>query len=855
MRTERKQVTTTALTNQDVVRPDRESETRTSVTATRSTRNVDQTGKTPESSFEQTKGVAADPTWANSLDGLWSSGQYSKIVDHMDKRLAALDVHAFDKMDVATVSGWIEELYVLQHRALAVSNKLSMVDNAVAKKQVLGLLKAIGELQSAVFTRAETLANAKDEHPVSAFVLYRNTMKKPGFHTPTEEERYFVETARSFIQRGGDPSDIKPLSMGFINGLKSNELVEFVVDAVDVARVARDSGVSPGHTLLSWGGDALTAGTLRVFKNDKGELDKVVVGTFSGRFRCGADSLHHMVRHLVAIGVPPEKILIQDGEAAGSATLEFIQRISGIRGAQAQQQQMELHSLASKWIPYPPTEPRISAPAQGARAAEQAAELNEAAVVMRQTVKGVMEDGLILESMHEAAAIAKSVDQVLRLAEMAGNPKAYADAKAVLKHLANLTPQYIDAEGSKLLKQLLVRWDAHVFGTGAADPAEVFCGHPLADRRARIVATLNPKATEAQLGEMVAAGMDVARINTAHGSPEDLLALIQRFRSACATFGRSIPVEIDLPGPKIRLGKFANPKQLEFNDIFLNKGEKLTLTTAEVLGDPTLLPVEYPTLADDVKPGEPIYLNDGTVQLKASKVYKDAQGNGVVEAEVAVPGKVWDRKGINLPGSSLSIKTITDDDIQILDKLLPAVDLVAPSFVRFASDVLELRAEMQKRGKVVPIIAKIERPEGMANLDQIAAVADGLMVARGDLGVEIGLENVPAAERRINAVGNVLGKPVMVATEVMMSMVKDSRPTRGDVEGVYSAIHDQGADAIMLAKETTAGVNPAEVICTASLLISRAEKNLAEEPFYPEKLKDLEETQKSTSVLNLLLTR
>jgi pyruvate kinase len=410
------------------------------------------------------------------------------------------------------------------------------------------------------------------------------------------------------------------------------------------------------------------------------------------------------------------------------------------------------------------------------------------------------------------------------MAKVAGNPQAYHEARSLLQHLSTLPDIHLDSGAKKVFTEALARRAADTFSDVRPDSADLFGARP-SDRRGRIIATLNPEATVAELRDMVKAGMDVGRINLARGTVAEHKALIGRLRQAGAECGKPVSVMMDLAGPKIRLGKFANPNNVEYNDIPLEKGQKLTLTTKDVLGNDGLLPVDYPFLGQDVKVGDPIFLNDGKVKLKALSSKIDADGEGVVEAEVEVGGIVWDRKGINLPGSRLSMPTVTDVDISNLEALVHDVDMVCISFVREPEDVLLVRQKMAEYGRNLPIIAKMERPEAMENLERIATVSDGMMVARGDLGVEIGYENVPEAERAINRMGNLLGKPTIVATEVMQSMTKEARPTRADVEGVFSAIHDQGAEAVMLGRETSFGKFPAETVRAAGRVISKAEES------------------------------
>ena len=315
---------------------------------------------------------------------------------------------------------------------------------------------------------------------------------------------------------------------------------------------------------------------------------------------------------------------------------------------------------------------------------------------------------------------------------------------------------------------------------------------------------------------MISAGMDVARFNTAHGSVDEKIGLMQKLRRFSAQMGKEISIQVDLEGPKLRLGKFANPQNLEKNDIFLKAGETVTLTSKNVAGNTQLFPVDYPAMTKDVKVGDPVSMNDGTVQLKIVSI---DDKNGKMQCEVLKGGKVWDNKGVAFPHSKLSSQTVTEEDLQNLTALLPHVDVVAQSFVQSADDFVFLRVRMRDLGMVVPIIAKIER--GNIALDeqalvQIALASEALMVARGDLGVEIGEAQVPVAERLIKSVGEKTGRPVMLATEVMMSVLQESRASRGDVDALYGAVVERQFDAVMLGKETSAHKSPGDVIREAS---------------------------------------
>jgi pyruvate kinase len=774
------------------------------------------------------------------LDQLWLLHNYQKVVERLGEHAARLEGRDFAGLEPEALHRLAEQLFILEQRTAAALNKVSLVDARSTSLAALGVQRKLASIQTAVFRRAVELQDAATPAPVGQWVVFRDTQKKPGFHSPTAQEQHYLERLRKFIGEGGDPSQIALLDSTFLDQLKGGELVEYVVDAVDVARAAvvEPGRPAPGHTVLAKGGDVLTAGTLSVTKNERGQITQVMVGTFSGSYRSGLEAQHHLVRHLVAAGVPRELIIQREAQAGNPRTQEILARILGLDGPEAQRREQAVIQQAYRWEPLASTKGVPGAATLPKGEGFNRLALSDALQHMRVSVANALADGAILSTQpaaggrSEVERVVEAIGEALRLAERTGNALVYGQSLALLRHLAALPAVHIDEVGRAALRGLLDRWTAHTFGEGPFDPASVFSAPPARDRRARVVATINPKATEAHLRDMIAAGMDIARFNTAHGTVDEQVALMKRVRAAAASVGREVAIQIDLEGPKIRLGKFENPNNAEFNDIILPEGERVTLTTAKILGTPKLLPVEYPTLCEDVKIGEPIFMNDGTVELKVLAVDKAA---GTIEAEVVMGGKVWDRKGINLPSSQLSARTITEEDLENLEALLPHVDLVASSFVREPGDIIFLRKKMEDLGRVVPIIAKIERKEGLENLEQITIVSDALMVARGDLGVEIGYENVPGAERRINATGKLYGKPTMVATEVLMSMVKDpSRPSRGDVEGLYAAIYDRGADAIMLGKETSFPNHPAEVIRAASRVIEKAEEERRNMPWREE---------------------
>jgi pyruvate kinase len=313
------------------------------------------------------------------------------------------------------------------------------------------------------------------------------------------------------------------------------------------------------------------------------------------------------------------------------------------------------------------------------------------------------------------------------------------------------------------------------------------------------------------LEAMVRAGMDVARLNFSHGTFDDHKKRVEVLRAAAKRAGREIAILQDVQGPKIRLGRFENGSASVLD------GALVTVTTRAVLGSAAVLPTPIKSLPRDVKKGDPILLDDGRVRLEVLKV-----SGPDVQCRVVVGGLLKDHKGLNLPGAVVSVPTITKKDREDLafgQEL--GVDYVALSFVRSAKDIHEARKLVA--GRRTPLIAKIEKPQAVERLDEIADAADGVMVARGDLGVEMPLEMLPGIQkdmvRRVNARGGI----VIVATEMLESMIEKPRPTRAEVTDVANAIFD-GADAVMLSGETAAGKYPVQVIETMARIVVEAEK-------------------------------
>ncbi|MEV5507474.1 pyruvate kinase [Streptomyces orinoci] len=335
-------------------------------------------------------------------------------------------------------------------------------------------------------------------------------------------------------------------------------------------------------------------------------------------------------------------------------------------------------------------------------------------------------------------------------------------------------------------------------------------------RRAKIVCTLGP-ATDSyeQIKALVEAGMDVARFNLSHGTYADHEARYQRVRKAAEETGRSVGILIDLQGPKIRLGRFHE------GPVLLERGDTFTITVEDVLGDRRHCGTTYGGLAADVTQGERILVDDGRVTLEVT----DVQGPHV-RTKVIEGGMVSDHKGLNLPGVAVSVPALSTKDVDDLRWAIRiGADIVALSFVRTGRDIEDVHRVMAEEGRRLPVIAKIEKPQAVENLDAIVAAFDGIMVARGDLGVEMPLETVPLVQKRAIKLARRNAKPVIVATQMLDSMVDASRPTRAEVSDVANAVID-GTDAVMLSGETSVGKYPVETVKTMSRIVRAAEEDV-----------------------------
>jgi pyruvate kinase len=338
-------------------------------------------------------------------------------------------------------------------------------------------------------------------------------------------------------------------------------------------------------------------------------------------------------------------------------------------------------------------------------------------------------------------------------------------------------------------------------------------GAPAMGRRAKIVCTLGPATSSAeQIMALVAAGLDVARLNMSHGSHDTHLAAYLGVRAACDASGRSVGVLVDLQGPKIRLGRFAA------GPVTLVAGQEFTITGEDVPGDQAEVSTSYPELAGDVHPGTQVLVDDGRVVLEVTGV----QGSRV-RTRVVVGGTVSDHKGLNLPGVRVSVPALTSKDAEDLRWALGLrADMIAMSFVQGPEDAEPARKIMDELGVALPLLAKIEKPQAVSALPEVVAAFDGIMVARGDLGVEFPLEQVPLVQKRAIGLARRAAKPVIVATQMLESMVSAPRPTRAEASDVANAVLD-GADALMLSAETSIGAYPVDAVSTMGRIILAAE--------------------------------
>ncbi|OGL07679.1 MAG: pyruvate kinase [Candidatus Rokubacteria bacterium RIFCSPLOWO2_02_FULL_73_56] len=336
-------------------------------------------------------------------------------------------------------------------------------------------------------------------------------------------------------------------------------------------------------------------------------------------------------------------------------------------------------------------------------------------------------------------------------------------------------------------------------------------------RRTKVVCTIGPaSASREQLERLVAAGMDVARLNFSHGTHAEHAEVIALIRAGEARWGRPVAILQDLQGPKIRLGTFGAAGGVRVD---LEPGHEFTLCASPVAGSAERASITHPGYLRELRPGDQVWMDDGMIQLRVEETSADA-----VRCRVLVGGRVSDHKGVSFPRVGLPMSCLTDKDREDLRfGIAHGVDFVAVSFVRSAADLEEVRAFLRAQGAALPLVAKLERHEMLANLGEILAQVDAVMVARGDLGVDVPLEDVPHIQKEIIRQARRAKVPVIVATQMLESMVTHLRPTRAEVSDVATAIFD-GTDAIMLSAETATGRYPAEAVEVMARIAERAER-------------------------------
>lgn len=362
-------------------------------------------------------------------------------------------------------------------------------------------------------------------------------------------------------------------------------------------------------------------------------------------------------------------------------------------------------------------------------------------------------------------------------------------------------------------------------------PADNFTPRDAATRvrRAKIICTIGPACdSEECIRDLMGLGMDVARLNFSHGTHPEHARRIRRLRRAARRLKRTICILQDLQGPKIRTGRLKNGKP-----VLLETGARLTITARELAGTAELISTDFAGLAREVEPGARVLLSDGRIELKVVAIRGDD-----VECEIVNGGPLAEQQGINLPGAALAIPALTEKDQQDLRFGLDhGVDAVALSFVRSAHDIRMARDLMLEYGRAVPLVAKLEKPQAIEHLEEILEVSAGVMIARGDLGVELPPEQVPIIQKRVIQRAAAWRKPVITATQMLESMIQNPRPTRAEASDVANAIFD-GSDAVMLSGETASGKYPRETVAMMARIILEAEASMAQLPATPRRRRE-----------------
>lgn len=336
----------------------------------------------------------------------------------------------------------------------------------------------------------------------------------------------------------------------------------------------------------------------------------------------------------------------------------------------------------------------------------------------------------------------------------------------------------------------------------------------LADHKTKIVCTIGPSSSsEEVLRALILRGMNVARLNFSHGELCHHREIIHRIRKITSEMDKIVAILVDLPGPKIRVGKLAK------EPLLLQQGETVVLTTSKEAYDESFIPIDYPKLTESISPGSLIYINDGFLQLECFEV----SGNNV-KCKVIVGGELTSHKGVNLPGSNVFLEPVTEKDLQMIDFALDeGLDCFSISFIESADDIRKVREYAASKDKQVFLVAKIEREKAVENINGILLEADAIMIARGDLGVEIPIEDVPVVQKKIIHKANLLSIPVITATQMLESMTSNIRPTRAEATDVANAIID-GTDAVMLSAETAVGKYPLNTVEIMTKIARQTEK-------------------------------
>ena len=355
------------------------------------------------------------------------------------------------------------------------------------------------------------------------------------------------------------------------------------------------------------------------------------------------------------------------------------------------------------------------------------------------------------------------------------------------------------------------------------------CAPAVAPRKTKIICTIGPSSiSPAMVNQLIVSGMNVARINASHGTIEEHGEYVEILRAEAEKLKAPLAILLDLPGPKDRTGK------VKKGGVRLKEGAEFILTTRDILGDENQVSVDLPELPHHVKLGQEIFLDDGLMKLEVISItHRD------VRCRVITGGRLFDNKGVTVPGVTWDVDSVTEEDWKSLDFAVKhGIDFVGLSFVKKAADIIDVKKFLQKNNSPAQIIAKIERNEALNNFDSILKAADGVMVARGDLGVQIPIQKVPIVQKELILKCNHVGKPVIVATQMLESMVDSPLPTRAEATDVANAIFD-GADAIMLSEETAIGHYPVETVKMMSLIALEAEAALPYQDYLASRGKDL----------------